>query len=436
MQSAHAQTIEELEQQKADLATQQEELESQQAALESELDETSQSLENQREQSALLQQRIEAKSQEIALNQQLIDELDLQISAKEASIAEQTQTIADLENQIDTKYNQLRLRLRSISKTNSSVTALQLIFGSNSYSDYLISFKLSERIAANDQYIMDSLESDITVVNAAKTQNEADQAALETERAALLEVQAEMEAAKLELSALYQESETLAAEMALDVDYLNEQLAAMDAQQDYLQSTIDDVLAQIEAEEERKRQEEEERRRQEELQQQQQQQQQQPGGNEGGYQTPIASAKMVWPAPTCKVITSSYKYRPQFGRYHKGIDIACYGSAQGQPIVAAAAGTVVRANRYDTWGGGYGLYVFIDHGINEDGNRVLTIYAHCSEVQVYEGQQVTAGEQIALIGNTGNSYGAHLHFEVQVGGVDTDPVGSGYLSIADVDVLG
>lgn len=145
---------------------------------------------------------------------------------------------------------------------------------------------------------------------------------------------------------------------------------------------------------------------------------------------------MTWPSPTCRVITSSFKYRPQFGRWHKGLDIACYGDATGQPIVAAAAGTVVYANRYNDWGGGYGLYVMIDHGYDSAGRRILTVYAHCNEVLAYEGLSVNAGDLIAYVGNTGNSFGAHLHFEVQVDGTAVDPIGSGYLSTAGVDILG
>ncbi|MBR5135305.1 MAG: peptidoglycan DD-metalloendopeptidase family protein [Clostridia bacterium] len=409
LQSAHAQTVAELEQQKADLAAKQEELEAKRS-------ETAETLEEQRVYSALIREQIDAKLQEIALNQQLIDELDGEIAVAVKRIADQEALIVDLEEQITATYNQLRSRLRSISKTNTSATAIQLILGSNSYSDYLISFKLSERIAENDQRMMDSLESDITVIAAAKAQNEADKLSLEAERSKVLQLQVEMEAGKLELKALYAESEAVALQMAADIEYLNEQIAEITEQQDQLQDTIDQVLAEIAAEEERKRQEAE-----------------QQGGS---YQPPtMTSGKMVWPAPTCKVITSSYKYRPEYGGYHKGIDIARYGNAEGHSIVAAADGTVLYSNRYDTWGSGYGLYVFIDHGYNANGQRVLTVYAHCSRVDVYAGQEVKAGEQIALIGNTGKSDGAHLHFEVQVDGVDTDPVGAGYLSIADVDVL-
>jgi len=121
-------------------------------------------------------------------------------------------------------------------------------------------------------------------------------------------------------------------------------------------------------------------------------------------------------------------------RTHNGVDIACYGDAEGEPIIAAASGKVRVSNRYDSYGGGYGYYTTIDHGYDSYGRRIITLYAHCSEVLVYEGQEVEAGEVIGYVGNTGNSYGAHLHFEVLVDFVAVDP--TDYLDISDIDILG
>ena len=78
---------------------------------------------------------------------------------------------------------------------------------------------------------------------------------------------------------------------------------------------------------------------------------------------------------------------------------------------AAAAGTVVLAEQLSLWGNA----VVIDHGWG-----VLTGYAHLSAIHVTPGQQVTAGEVIAEVGNTGLSTGAHLHWEMWVGGTSVD----------------
>ncbi len=117
----------------------------------------------------------------------------------------------------------------------------------------------------------------------------------------------------------------------------------------------------------------------------------------------------IWPCPGTTVINSYWGD----GRGHKGLDVSdasCYGN----PIVAVQDGTVTWAN-HSGWGGGYGLGAYISHG-----NGVSTRYAHMSNCIVTEGQKVTQGQVIGYIGNSGNSYGAHLHFEVRINDVAVD----------------
>jgi murein DD-endopeptidase MepM/ murein hydrolase activator NlpD len=73
---------------------------------------------------------------------------------------------------------------------------------------------------------------------------------------------------------------------------------------------------------------------------------------------------------------------------------------------------------YAGWLGGYGNLVVVDHG-----NGLSTAYAHNSGFAVSVGQSVSTGQTLAYSGNTGNSSGPHVHFEVRVGGAATDPLG-------------
>lgn len=465
-------TVDELNAQKAALAAEQD-------ALAAQRDETAATLEEQQQQNDIIRQQINAKSDEIAINEQLLTELDAAIADKTARIAEQEATVASLETQITEQREKLRVRLRGISQKGSITTIVQLILSSSTYADYLIGFKASECISAQSEQLMQQLEQNIRIVEAAKNQAKTDKAALEIERTQAALIQQELEAGKAGLQTLYAEANALTDRMAQNVEYLDEQIAAIDAQQASLQTTIDAVMEQIRAEEEARRQaEEEERRRQEEEEQRRQEEEvsdevedddsdgtydegssegdsssqpeddpddvpendnfvdDDPEEDEDGTEPDASIGDMLWPAPTCSVITSSFKYREQFGRWHNGLDIARYGDAEGEPIVAVAPGTVRYANRYDTWGGGYGLFMMIDHGYDSEGRRIITLYAHCSEVLAYEGLEVEAGDLIGYIGNTGNSYGAHLHFEVQVDGTAVDPVSNGYISTEWVDVLG
>lgn len=95
---------------------------------------------------------------------------------------------------------------------------------------------------------------------------------------------------------------------------------------------------------------------------------------------------------------------------HGGMDLAV---PTGTPIRAALPGTVT-VSKYNA--GGYGYYVMIDHG-----NGLATLYGHCSKLLAKVGQNVQAGEIIALSGSTGRSTGPHLHFEARVNGERTNP---------------
>jgi len=113
------------------------------------------------------------------------------------------------------------------------------------------------------------------------------------------------------------------------------------------------------------------------------------------------SQKYIWPAKG--VFTSPYGWR--WGRMHRGIDVA---GPVGTPVVAAAAGVVVKAGWDD---GGYGNLVEIQH---PDGS--LTRYAHNSNINTRVGAAVQQGELIAAMGSTGRSTGPHCHFEIRANG--------------------
>lgn len=111
--------------------------------------------------------------------------------------------------------------------------------------------------------------------------------------------------------------------------------------------------------------------------------------------------------PISGVITS--RFGPRARNNHGGLDI---GADDGTPIKAAASGTVVTSG----WLDDYGYIVVLSHG-----NGVQTAYAHCSQLLVSTGEQVSQGEVIAKVGSTGRSTGNHLHFEVRVDGIRYDP---------------
>lgn len=117
--------------------------------------------------------------------------------------------------------------------------------------------------------------------------------------------------------------------------------------------------------------------------------------------------------PVAGKVTSGYGYRtdPFSGEssFHSGVDIA---APKGTFIKSALTGVVELAEKS---GGDYGNYVIINHG------GIKTLYAHCNELKVAEGQRVSMGDEIATVGSTGRSTGPHLHFEIRVGDAKIDP---------------
>ncbi|MCR5147302.1 MAG: M23 family metallopeptidase [Clostridia bacterium] len=105
----------------------------------------------------------------------------------------------------------------------------------------------------------------------------------------------------------------------------------------------------------------------------------------------------------------SCRYGYQRSYYHTGLDIA---APNGTAIRAAAAGTVTYCGYHYS----YGNLLIVTHG-----NGVQTYYAHCSRFYTSLGTSVSQGQTIAAVGNTGNSYGNHLHLEVRVNGRAQNP---------------
>ena len=142
------------------------------------------------------------------------------------------------------------------------------------------------------------------------------------------------------------------------------------------------------------------------------------------YELKYSGGVMIWPTLESSYITSPYGSRlhPIQGviKNHDGIDI---GGSTGDPVYAAADGIVIYS-QFNT--GGYGNMVMIDHGLNSDGVKIVTLYAHGNKLLKNVGDTVKQGDIIMEMGSTGNSTGPHVHFEVRENGTHVDP--KNYLS--------
>ena len=125
-----------------------------------------------------------------------------------------------------------------------------------------------------------------------------------------------------------------------------------------------------------------------------------------------SGGQLAWPVQGKITSTFGMRVHPTFKTkiVHTGIDIA---ASKGTPVGAAGPGEVLFAG----WLRGYGQVIIIDHG-----NNLSSVYAHLSSMSVREGAAVKKGQTIGAVGSTGVATGAHLHFEVRVGGEARDPM--------------
>ncbi|MDO9492939.1 murein hydrolase activator EnvC [Acetobacterium sp.] len=136
------------------------------------------------------------------------------------------------------------------------------------------------------------------------------------------------------------------------------------------------------------------------------------GGGESSTPTPSYSNGYMWPCGGDT--TSPFGYRddplnPGTIRFHSGVDI---GASEGTAVACGGNGVVISAG----WNGGYGNCVIVDLG-----NGISAVYAHLSAINVSSGETVSAGQTVGAVGSTGNSTGAHLHFEIRQYGTPISP---------------
>ncbi len=400
--SISADTMSELEAKQKELAKQRKDLESSMSAIEGKADEQDEYLAEYNEKMKIQEQEIEVVKEQIALLETDIEQLNLDIEQKQIDV--------------DKGIEQFRKRLRALYISGNDSLA-SVIAGSNDFYDMLARMELVERISEHDNQMIEDLKTMIQELETSKKELEQDLSDLQAKKA-------EQEKNLAELQKTYNNhAETKAMYEAKWADYekRSDQIEVEEAQ---VEQALQEEIRRKQEELERKRKEEEERRRkEEELRRQQAEANGQTYVPDNTPSTPSYSATgFIWPVPTVRNMSDKYGNRwiveEQKSNFHKGIDITKPGCG-GSEIVAAAAGTVITAANT---GNGYGYHVVIDHG-----DKISTLYGHCSSLAVSAGQEVTQGQVLGYIGHTGYAYGDHLHFEVRINGQHTDPLN--YVSV-------
>ncbi|MBW7572739.1 murein hydrolase activator EnvC family protein [Caproiciproducens faecalis] len=326
------------------------------------------------------QQYKAALDTQVATVQSQIDVLNQQIRVLDGDISQKEAQIADKQKSINTNYEQLKQRLRALYLTGEA-SNLEIILSAKSVVDLADKTEAIQAITTHDTNLINTLKSDMDSI---KTQKQE----IESNRESVANAKVTLNTKQSELTSLVNETQAVIAEIAQNESDANQESKKLAEQRKKADAAIDQWYKDYYAS-------------------------QKGTGGSGGY---VSKGNFTWPVPGVTNITSGYGYR--WGSLHKGIDISSAG-VYGKPIVAADSGKVMMAGwgNYGTGYGGYGYVVAIDHG-----GGYSTLYGHCSSVAVSKGQTVKKGQVIAYVGSSGDSTGAHLHFEIRVNGVAKNPM--------------
>ena len=312
--------------------------------------------------------------------QSQIDGLNAQISGLDASISEKDAAIAEKQANIDRDVETLKERLCAIYMMGDAST-LEIILQSESVIDMAQKVELLNMITEHDTKLIQQLSADMEAIAAERHE-------IEGQKEEVADARSELESRRTELASVQAEADRVLQELNQSVAAVQEESERIAKEKAEADQAVDDWLKDYYAS-------------------------QAQGGSSGsgGY---TSTGNFTWPVPGFTRLTTQFQ-EWTYGGYHRGIDIASTGgrSIYGAPIVAADSGKVIKAG----WNNSYGNCVYIDHG-----GGYVTRYAHASSLAVSQGQTVTKGQTIAYVGNTGDSFGAHLHFEVILNGNLQNPM--------------
>ncbi|MDT0162188.1 peptidoglycan DD-metalloendopeptidase family protein [Bacillus sp. AG4(2022)] len=360
-----------------------------------------------------------------------IERLSLSISDTETKIKEKTEQIAATKEEIEklkaeivvitdriNKRNEmLKDRARSFQENGGMVSYLDVLMGAQNFSDFIDRVGAVATIVEADQDILREHEADKKLL-------EETQAKVESELSSLEKMRTDLESMKKQLNAQKAEKNKLMASLKNQEEHKHAEKLNLEEENELLAAQEAAIKQAIELEKKHQA----ELARQAELERQRRaaaaaaakknsssgsssssssssSNSSNSGGGGGG---PVSSAPSIsggnFTKPAAGVVTSGLGQR--WGTFHAGVDIAKSGTV---PIVAAADGVVIRSY----FSSSYGNAVFIAHSI--DGQVYTTVYAHMSSRSIGTGATVSKGQQIGIMGNTGDSQGQHLHFELHRG---------------------
>lgn len=355
---------------------------SQKNELNQKIQETKDNLNEVNSQKEESQDKVNNLSSQIDSYESKINSLKSEIETKTNEVNELQKKLDELEAEREKNQSLLDERLVTLYESGE-VSYLDMLLSSTDLTDFISSYYKIETLTAADKELIQNLENDKKEI--ADTQEKVNNSLGEIEKN-----KTELESVQQELSKAKNEEQT-------KVDKLTEQSHDLENDVEEYEKKMKELDAKEKAQEAALQKKYEEAKKKAEQ------------GNSSGSNSnsgsssggSVSSKGFIRPVKTGKITAGMYY---SSGKYHGAVD---FGVSVGTPVYAAADGIVVTS----TWGGSdsYGYYIKIKHY-----NGLYTLYAHGSSLVAKVGQEVKQGQLIMYSGNTGNSTGPHLHFEVRV----------------------
>jgi len=414
IQHADAESIEEMQKKTK-------KIEEQQSGVKTDINKADQNINKLQNQQETVEQQIHRLELAINDSTQKIAEKNIQINETKEEIVVLKAEIVVLKERIAKRNELLKERAVSLQESGGDVSYLEVLLGSSSFSDFIGRVGAVATIVEADQEILKQHEIDKKDLEDKQTSVENKLSNLESMLAELENMKNQLTAQKGQkdkLMAQLEEKENETHELKMNLKEEEENLAAQASAMKQAINLEKNRLAELEA---ARKQAAAEAKKRAEAEAAAAKQRAASAKNSSSSSSSSSSSPSPSPSSNANVstppVSSGQFTRPSAGRvtsqigsrwnkFHAGIDIAQSGTV---PVVAAADGVVIRSYLSST----YGNCVMVSHSIG--GQTYTTVYAHLNSRNVGSGQVVAKGQQIGIMGNTGHSYGQHLHFELHKG---------------------
>ena len=372
------------------LRNQQEEVQEKKSGIQSSINETEAKIAELQEEQEKVNAEIKRIDLAIEDTSAKIREKNAEIETTNEEIEKLKEEIIVLQERIEKRTEILKERAVAFQQSGGAVSYLEVLLGSTSFGDFISRVSAVSTIMEADETLVKQHEEDKAALESAQKEVEEKLADLEAMKAELETMKAQLDSQRNEKSTLMQQLEHEEEEAHSHVMALEEEKSILAAQEAAIAQAIAQEQKRIEEEAARKKAEEALKN-------------QSSGSSSVSNATPAVSSG-AFMRPAVGRVSSGFGGR--WGSTHFGIDIA---NSADVPIVAAASGVVIKSY----YSSSYGHAVFIAHSIG--GQTWTTVYAHMETRHVSSGQTVSKGQQIGIMGNTGQSFGQHLHFELHKG---------------------